>query len=379
MGSDAPVIYEILSTKHGDAKIGVATLNAPRSLNALTIPMVDSLYEQLKKWQHDASIVCVFLQGAGDRAFCAGGDVVQIVTAGSQQEPSAETFFEKEYRLDYLIHLYKKPLICWGQGIVMGGGVGLMAGASVRVVTETSRLAMPEISIGLFPDVGASYFLSRMPAQVGLYLGLTASHINAADALFLGLADRFIKSEHKQRVLEALRSADWSNTSSMSAADSQAYNLKLINPIMRDMALVSRPGLPVSPVRTHLDFIREICDGDTCVEIVNQILHANTDDPWIQKGVSALRQGCPTTAHIVYEQLKRAKYLSLKDIFRMDLVIASHCVRGQDFQEGVRALLIDKDNEPEWQYQSVTHVPKRHVDQYFMPLWEDHPLDGYLD
>ena len=174
-------------------RIGHATLNAEKSLNALTLDMVDQLYEKLNLWRDDPAIVAVVLDGAGERAFCAGGDIRRlrqsVIDSDYGVNPYGEQFFAREYRLDYLIHRFGKPVLCWGSGIVMGGGIGLLAGASHRVVTQGSRLAMPEISIGLFPDVGAGWFLNRMPGKVGLFLGLTGLRMNAGDALFTGLGN----------------------------------------------------------------------------------------------------------------------------------------------------------------------------------------------
>src|SRR5690606_15192614 len=189
--------------------IGIATLNVPRALNALSLEMIDLLKMQLDDWQQDARIAAVWLDAEGDKAFCAGGDVVRLYqsmvdTPTGERNHYAEAFFGREYQLDYLLHTYGKPVICWGHGIVMGGGLGLMSGCSHRVVTEKSRIAMPEITIGLHPDVGGSWFLSRMPGRTGLFLGLTGANINAADALYIGLADRAIGSGLKAQVFDAL-------------------------------------------------------------------------------------------------------------------------------------------------------------------------------
>ena len=215
------VSYQVLDTANGK-QLAVATLNEEKTLNALTLEMVDSLYQQLSQWQSDDAIVAVLLQGAGTKAFCAGGDVQQLYHSAVSQPGGpceyAEQFFEREYRTDYLIHRYGKPVICWGSGIVMGGGLGLMAGSSHRIVTETTRMAMPEITIGLYPDVGGSWFLNRAPGRTGLFLALTAANINAADSLFIGLADHFVAADSKEPLLQALLSADWSDSADQYAA-----------------------------------------------------------------------------------------------------------------------------------------------------------------
>jgi enoyl-CoA hydratase/carnithine racemase len=177
------VLFQELACANGK-RIGVAQLNSEKTLNSLSLAMIRLLYPQLQQWAQDDNIVAVFLQGAGEKAFCAGGDVKQIclaVRANGIDDTTAEELFAAEYRLDYFIHCFPKPMIVWATGIVMGGGIGLLCGASHRIVTETSRLAMPEISIGLYPDVGGSWFLGRL-GKVGLFLGMTAANINAQDA-----------------------------------------------------------------------------------------------------------------------------------------------------------------------------------------------------
>ena len=196
----APVLFEEKRAV-GGRRVAFATLNAEKSLNALSIGMIRLLYAQLQRWEADPEICCIVLQGAGGKAFCPGGNLRNIYQSMLEypgpeiNNPVAGAFFAEEYRLDYIIHTCSKPLLCWGHGIVMGAGIGLMNGASHRVVTEGSRLAMPENTIGLYPDVGGSWFLNRMPGRSGLYLSLTCAPMNAADALFLDLGDFFIPSD----------------------------------------------------------------------------------------------------------------------------------------------------------------------------------------
>ncbi|EWG99884.1 hypothetical protein Q427_22465 [Halomonas sp. BC04] len=181
--TELAVIFDERPTRDG-GRIGVATLNAPKSLNALTLTMAQQLMAKLDAWAVDRSIVAVWLEGAGEKAFCAGGDVVALYRSMTEEGENrgsgrdsvfAETYFTTEYRLDYRIHTYPKPILLWGDGIIMGGGLGLTAGASHRIVTETTRIAMPEITIGLYPDIGASWFLNRMPPGIGAYLGITGA------------------------------------------------------------------------------------------------------------------------------------------------------------------------------------------------------------
>ena len=359
------VVFEILAAANGKS-IGIATLNVEKKLNSLNQDMVALLTAQFTQWQTDDSIACVWLQGAGEKAFCAGGDVKclrdRIDEVGPQEAlPYVQAFFENEYRLDYMIHRYAKPIICWGHGIVMGGGIGLMSGASHRVVTETSRMAMPEITIGLYPDVGGTWFLNHAPGRTGLFLGLTGANFNAADALFVGMADRFVPSTQKQSVLDALLQQSWS--------DSAVDNGALISSVLREYEDLSQ--LPAGNVREHYDLIQSVTDGDTTAQVVANILAIESDEKWLQKAVSTLKAGCPTTAHLVFEQLRRGKKLSLPGVFQMELVMSLQCALHPDFPEGVRALLVDKDGAPKWQHESVASVSAQWVDEHFQSPWTD--------
>lgn len=209
------VRFEKLSVQNGF--LGVITLERSRAINSLNLEMCQSMSETLSKWKDDPKIYCILIQGQGDKGFCAGGDVklVREAIVKSKREPRefqyVLDFFCQEYRNDYQLTLINKPVICWATGITMGGGMGLMQGCSYRVVTETSTLAMPEISIGLYPDVGAAYFLSRLPPGVGLFLGLTGARFGPHDAIELGLADFYIKSSEQEKVLKYLLTAEWSD------------------------------------------------------------------------------------------------------------------------------------------------------------------------
>ncbi|NPU93165.1 MAG: enoyl-CoA hydratase/isomerase family protein [Gammaproteobacteria bacterium] len=358
------VLFETLATT-GGRKIGVATLNAEKKLNSLSVEMVGLLRPQLQQWEQDDSIVCVWLQGAGEKACCAGGDIRnlydRIKEVGPEQAADyCQAFFENEYRLDYQIHRFSKPLIVWGHGIVMGGGIGLMSGASHRVVTETSRLAMPEIGIGLYPDVGGTWFLNHAPGRSGLFLGLTGANINAADALFVGMADRFVPSGKKGAVLQALQSAQWHDVANRLEAK---LNHGVVSHVLREHEALEQ--LPASPVRQHFDLIQQLTDGDACADLVAKICALQTDDPWLGKAVATLKKGCPTTAHLVYEQLQRGKKLSLEGVFQMELITSVQCCLHPDFPEGVRALLVDKDGNPKWRHDSVAAVPANWVEQHF--------------
>lgn len=365
-----PVLFEEKATHDGHI-VAHAILNNEKAINSLTLEMIDLLAVRLALWQDDPKVVCVFIDGVGEKGFCAGGDVRRLYESArecgaSKPNDYARDFFGREYRLDYLIHTYRKPVIVWGHGVVMGGGVGLLAGASHRVVTETTRLAMPEISIGLFPDVGGSYFLNRMPGRTGLFLGLTGAQCNAADALFLGLADRCIADSQRKAVMNALLAARWSNEDAA----------RVVGRVLRSAEQSQASVRPLSNVRAHFDDIEAATDADTCAEVMAKILANSSQDPWMQRARKTARAGCPVTACLVWEQIRRAKHLSLAGVFRMELVIAVQCLRHPDFSEGVRALLIDKDGAPKWQHADVGAVPSAYVDEFFATPFKEHPLQA---
>jgi enoyl-CoA hydratase/carnithine racemase len=330
--------------------------------------MVDLLLPQLAQWENDAGIACVVLRGQGAKAFCAGGDVVQLYQSACAQDEVAAQFFEREYRLDHLIHVYRKPLIVWGNGIVMGGGLGLMSGASHRVVTESSRIAMPEVTIGLYPDVGGTWFLNRTPGKTGLFLALTGASINAADALFIGLADRFIAHEKYADVLAALAATQWDADAARHAGQ--------VSHALRDSERASLESLPASPVRVHFDLINRLCDGDDIDGIVANITGLQSsgewaDDKWLQKAAKTLAAGCPTTIHLVDQQFKRGKNLSLREAFQFELTLSINCMRFGNFREGVRALLIDKDNQPKFEPATLRDVKPDFIAGHFAAPWGD--------
>lgn len=357
--SAQPVLFEQLPAAGGS--IGVATLNAEKSLNSLTLEMVDLLRDRLTVWEQDAEIACIVIRGRGDRAFCAGGDVVRLHQSATNDDGHAATFFEREYRLDYQIHTYGKPIIVWGNGIVMGGGLGVMGGASHRVVTESTRMAMPEITIGLFPDVGGTYMLNRTPGRTGLFLALTGTPINAFDALFAGLADRFITHDRYPTVISALQQINW--------RDSQDASIE-INSLLRNLEEESKKDQPASPLREHFDLIQQLTDGNGLEDTVARITGYSGEDKWLQKAALTLAAGCPTSIRLIDEQLRRGRHLSLKEIFQMELVMACNCVRYPNFAEGVRALLIDKDKNPQFQPPTLAEVDDSLVEAHFTPPWQ---------
>jgi enoyl-CoA hydratase/carnithine racemase len=363
--------YIVCEEKGG---LGSLTLSSEKTLNSLTVPMIDEVREVLRQWKEDDRISCVFLQGAGEKAFCAGGDVRRLYesivkkredSAGKVTQDCLE-FFVHEYQLDYEIHRYPKPIVVWADGIVMGGGIGLAAGASHRIVTERSKLAMPEITIGLYPDVGGTWFLNKMPKGFGLYLGMTGTRLNAADCLFLDLADYFIPSSLKNEVVANLQGASWETN--------HRANLDKVTSILAAIAAVHQ--CPDSPAKSHQPLISRFEEIASVTEFQDTLLKCSQEDDWINAGFRNFESGSPSSAHIIFEQLKRGKHLSLEAVFQSELNLSAQCTIHPDFAEGVRALLVDKDQAPKWQPRTLEEITTSWVDSYFTPLWKDsqHPL-----
>ena len=374
-GTAAPVLFEEKGVA-GGARIGFATLNAEKTLNALSLDTIDLLSARLSTWALDPSIALVVLQAAGAKAFCAGADLHRLHRAILEHRASAHpedfggnayalAFFGREYRLDYAIHTFPKSLLCWGHGIVMGGGVGLMMGASHRVVTDQSRVAMPEINIGLYPDVGGSWMLGRMPGTLGLFLALTAAQLAPSDALFAGIADYLIPQSSKGLVFDRLLAQPW--TASVS------HNRELLTGLLSTFHDASpAPG----PARLHFDLINSLCRHGRLSEIVAAITSCKIDDPWLTRASATLARGSPSTAALSYELQKRVRLLSLADVFRVELVAAMNCTIRPDLAEGIRALLIDKDQKPRWQPSTLAAVTPEWVEGFFSSPWSarEHPL-----
>lgn len=351
--------------------LGLVTLNSPKTLNALSQTMIDGLLEQLEAWVEDDEVAMVVLTGSGERAFCAGGDVRYLYTSMKEargRPTRAERFFTQEYRLNYLLHTYPKPVVMWGQGAIMGGGMGLMQGARYRMVTPSLKLAMPEGSIGLFPDVGASRFLNRLPGSIGMFMGLTGATLNIADALRVGLADFAVPEDGLPEMLEWLQREKWNGR--------VETNDRNLHKVLHRFAAQYRLDLSESNLAHHEQFISRVCRGQDVVSLVNEILSAESDSQWLQRAQKNLANGCPVSAHLVFEQLHRALQLGLPEIFQMELNMAVHCLRHRDFMEGVRARIIDKDQQPRWTHKDVGSVPEGWVRSHFESPWPkgEHPL-----
>lgn len=380
-----PVQFEEREGSAG-ARIGIATLNAPQVLNGLSLQMVDLLAEKLTSWAHDPSVAVVILRAAGDKAFCAGGDLHSLYASARATPPGqpwanegARRFFENEYRLDYQIHHYPKPILCWGHGIVMGGGMGLMMGASHRVVTETTRMAMPEISIGLFPDVGGSWLLSRMQGGLGLFLGLTGATVNASDALYVGWADFFVQQASYEAIVQDMLQSDWStgpvgSTPSQDNASRGMNDATLSRILQSHAASLEEDG----PLARNTALIDKICAGDDLQVIGNELAAlANLSDPWIARAAATYLKGAPGSARLTFMFARRARLMSLADVFRMEYIGVLAALAYGDVTEGIRALLIDKDKQPKWRPATLADANEAWVDPFFIPPWptgEQHPL-----
>ncbi|MGB1239408.1 MAG: enoyl-CoA hydratase/isomerase family protein [Pseudomonadales bacterium] len=326
------------------------TLNAEKTLNALAYEMIELIEPKLEAYAADARVAAILLDSAGDKAFCAGGDIVSLYHSlqDSERKDFCRTYFEREYRMDHLIHTYPKPIIVWGSGIVMGGGIGLMAGASHRIVTPSSMLAMPEVTIGLYPDVGASWFLNRFPGRTGLFAGLTGARLNAQDAIFCALADRIMLPEQRGPLLDALRAQPWQREDSHQLVDRLVRNMQ---------ALPSQCG-PQSKLREHFDSINALLDVDTVEQCVERFAAQPDDGSWLSKSCQTALAGSPLSLALIFEQLKRSIHMSLAQVFDTELHLSVEVCRSGDIAEGIRALLIDKDKSPHWRYPNINAVDR---------------------
>lgn len=368
------VVFQTLGTVSGK-QIGVATLNIEKALNALNIEMVEALTHQLSQWRSDNNIAAVVLDGAGEKAFCAGGDVRAIyhaaVATPGEVTAQATEFFSQEYQLDYLLHTFGKPVVVWGDGIVMGGGLGLMAGASHRIVTEHSRIAMPEVTIGLYPDVGGSYFLNRMPGKAGLFLGMTAYNMNGADAHYVGIGNHYLNRDDKELLFDAMATIDWS--------DDKASNHQRLHALIDDMQADCKTPLAPSQLQTHQTQIDALMSGDLPA-IVERVSSLDSEikeaQPWLAKACKVMLAGSPISLALVHKQAQLGTEMTLAEVFKFELGLSVNCCAKADFAEGVRALLIDKDRNPNWLYKDVASVPNELLAQLMQSPWDEntHPL-----
>jgi enoyl-CoA hydratase/carnithine racemase len=359
----APVLFTTRAAQN-QKHIGIATLNRAKALNALNLEMCEMMLTQFRAWQLDESIAAVVLRAEGEKAFCAGGDVAEVVkrvkAGGDDCFDYGDAFFSVEYALDLLIHQFGKPFIALAQGITMGGGMGLVAGASHRIVSTGARIAMPEIHIGLFPDVGGGFFLNRLPCRAGWLLALTGQIVNEHDVVLAGLANAIIPAAQFEPFLD--------NISQKLGSKFPEENRRAITDTLNCFAEKTRPEVAQAPLWQRMPLIHEIMHQPTVTQVRDALLATAEKDEWFAGAAKNLANGSPTTAHVAFEYLQRSLKLSISEVLAMDLVLAKQFPRHHDFLEGVRAVLIDKDKTPHWSPARFEEVETQLVAQHFSAL-----------
>ena len=332
------------------------TLNRPKALNALNLGMVRKLTPLYKEWESNASVKGVIMVGVGEKAFCAGGDVVAIYREHPSHGGSGDltTFFREEYVLDFLIGSLSKPHIAILDGITMGGGVGLSVHGSYRVATEATMFAMPETAIGFFCDVGGSHFLPRLKDHLGMYLALTGARLKGREVFDAGIATHFVSREQVPALIEQLQGCQGHQDVQrvLHDASSSSSSASSLDAVMED---VSR------------------CFSKDSVEGIIESLK-DTNNEWASKALKAMEQFSPTSLKVVHEQLCRGREQDLDQNFKMEMRIATEFMRNKDFFEGVRAQLVDKDKSPAWSPSTLQEVTRDMVEKYFQPLPPDQEL-----
>jgi enoyl-CoA hydratase/carnithine racemase len=344
--------------------VGVLTLNRPAALNALSLGMILALRREFAAHAADPLVRAVLLQGAGGKAFCAGGDIRALYESFLTSGSVHRDFFVAEYPLDYWLYSYPKPYAVLMDGITMGGGMGLSQGSRLRIVGERTRMAMPEVGIGFFPDVGGSYFLSRLPGALGMYLALTGAQIRAADALYCGLADVYLPADAIAALTDDIATLNWT---AEPAADvrqfiqGRATSIDAVAPLR-----ALRPAIDEHFSRPTLRAILASLEAEARPEFRE----------WAQQTSRLMRTRSPTLLAVTLRQLQRGKDMTLAECFRMELAMAQRCFEQGDFLEGVRALIVDKDNAPHWTPNRLEDVSEAMVDEFFRNRWTaaTHPL-----
>ncbi|MDF1686107.1 MAG: enoyl-CoA hydratase/isomerase family protein [Parvibaculaceae bacterium] len=336
---------EVLFEQRGVA--GIITLNRPKALNALTLGMVRLIHPQLDAWARDDVISCVIIQGAGDRAFCAGGDIRALHDWGKAGDRQQIDLFAEEYRMNTAIKEFSKPFVALMDGINMGGGVGLSVHGSHRIATERLLFAMPETGIGLFPDVGGTYFLPRCPGEVGMYLGLTGARIKAADAMYAGIADSYVPSERLETLIAALCSGTDVDEAIASVHEEPEV-------------------APLRAIRTEID----THFGLGSVEAILSSLAAAGSE-WCLKMVSTIESKSPLSTLVTFDQIRAGADLDFRACMGLEFRLTNRFMAAPDFYEGVRAVVIEKDQAPKWQPASLGAVRDDQVAAYFASLGDD--------
>ena len=339
---------EILFERRG--ALGLITLNRPKALNALTYAMIIALEQQLDTWAVDDGVRAVAIRGAGDRAFAAGGDIRALYDAGRADGRRNFHFFADEYRVNTKIKRYPKPYVALMDGIVMGGGVGVSIHGRLRIATERTMFAMPETGIGLFPDVGGTYFLPRLPGQIGMWLGLTGSRLKGEDVVRAGVCDAFVASENLSAIIEAL------------AGIGEGVDIR--------EALTE--GLLTWHVEGDLPHLADIhyLFSFGSVELILKKLEEAGDD-WAIRQRETILTKSPTSTRIAFRQIREGASLSFEDCMRLEYRLARFCMTTPDFYEGVRAVIIDKDNAPKWSPATLAEADDAYVAPAFAPLGDE--------
>jgi len=342
MGAEPEVLFE----QRG--RLGVVTLNRPKAVNALNHGMVLAMLEQLTAWAADDSVAAVLVQGAGERGLCAGGDIVAIYQDMLDGGHATADFWRDEYRLNELISRYPKPYVAFMDGLVLGGGVGVSAHGSHRIVTERTRTGMPETTIGFVPDVGGTLLLSRSPGEAGTHAALTGAHLTGADALYLGLADSFVPSGELAALAAALEKAALES----STPDDAVARFAQVPP-------------PASALAGQREWIDPAYSSDNAEEIVRRLRAAGGE---AAAAADTIEEKSPTSVKVTLESLRRVRGRSLEEALAQEFRVGVHCLAGADFREGIRAQVVDKDRNPRWNPATLAEVERAAVERYFEPL-----------
>lgn len=367
----------------GSNSIARLTLERPQALNALTTEMLSEMRKVLESWERDPRISLVWLESGLDRAFCAGGDVKSIVVEARNGSPDfGKNFFTTEYGLDYYLHCYSKPVVCWASGITMGGGVGLASGCSHRLTTSSSTWAMPEVSIGFFPDVGAGYFLNQLDPGVGLFLGLTGTRMSGEVAVALGMANGLVKAEDRYSVFDVLgailgdaknprRQKPGEDFFQVVSASLSSVSSNSVSSMDHIQAESQAQLLELRKVGRRLNQIEEYDQG---FEFLSSYQFENIQN---QKGRDQLLNASGLVSRIIWSHLKRCRNLSLSKVFDLEWSLAIRLSSEPDFREGVRSVLIDKDQSPKWRFSQQERVPIGELNRLLAP-YSPHDLRGEL-
>jgi enoyl-CoA hydratase len=345
---------EILLEHQGG--LGLITLNRPKALNTLSLAMYRIFDPQLVAWGEDDRVHALVVRGAGGRAFCAGGDVRAIYDARHQAGGGdyKADFFREEYCLIQRVHRFPKPYVALCDGITMGGGCGISINGSHRVATERTLFAMPEVHIGLFPDVGASRFLNRCPGRVGRYLALTGTRLGAADAIYCGFATHYVPSARLAELTAALSALDWKERERRHQVDA------VIARFAEDPGPASLPEIQAGIDR---------CFAGASVEAIVAALE-DEDAPWATDALAQIGRASPVSLKITFHQLELGRGMEIEAALALEYRMTQHVMAAHDFFEGIRALLVDKDNQPRWQHASLAEVAASEVAGYFASLGE---------